>query len=131
MTRHGLDIFLRQAILAEYEPYGTGLSGITVHMELRIFGLTCHWYYTEFLKSSVIGNSSVSMEEKDGKPINGELLDEIHLESHLTSIKCSSTLLNIARQIVFSKKQVKYIHWSSITVGFKSFLQSYFIEIWL
>ena len=29
MTRHGLDIFLRQAILAEYEPYGTGLSGFT------------------------------------------------------------------------------------------------------
>ena len=64
MTRHGLDIFLRQAILAEYEPYGTGLSGFTVHMELRIFGLTCHWYYTEFLKSTVIGNSSASMEEK-------------------------------------------------------------------
>ena len=103
----------------------------TVHMELRIFGLSCHWYYTEFLKSTVIRNSSVSMEEKDGTPIYWELLDEIHLESHLTSIKCSSTLLNIARQIVFSKKQVKYIHWSSITVGFKSFLQSYFIEIWL
>ena len=39
MTRHGLDIFLRQAFLAEYEPYGAGLSGYTFHMELWIFGL--------------------------------------------------------------------------------------------
>ena len=45
MTRHGLDIFLRQAILAECDPYGTGLSGSTRLIRSYTYGIVeLHWF---------------------------------------------------------------------------------------
>ena len=55
-----------------------------------------------------IEKSSVSMEEERwNAPILGITRWDL-LESHLTSTKCSSTLLNIARQIILFIEQVKY-----------------------